>query len=182
MIFLDNRHYMPGMEGAFASEDWFAKHPEALDSIVAHVATEHMGEMEYREVGSVFEPTGRAELSFVYATNNQLLIDKAIQAVKDNQWPRVIVQCVGRNGVHGKRQGPWFGLGRRWAEKGLPGFASGAGQGAYWATTARINKFDKNLFCTQVAAMAQLTGELMMADLKSIANESGTTDSMKPLD
>ena len=28
--------------------------------------------------------------------------------------------------------------------------------------------------------MAQLTGELMVADLKSIANESGSTDNMKP--
>jgi hypothetical protein len=180
LIFLDNRHYMPGMERTFAREDWFAKHPEALDSIVAHVTTEHLGEVEYRELGNVFEPTGRAEISFLYASNNQLLIDKGIQAIKDNRWPRVIVQCVGRNGVHGKRQGPWFGLGRRWAEKGLPGFASGAGQGAYWATTARIDRFDKNLFCTQVAAMAQLTGELMVADLKSIANESGATSDMRP--
>ncbi len=170
MVFLDNRHYMPGMESAFADEDWFARHPEALKSIVAHVATEHMGQVEYRELGSVFEPTGRVEASFLYATNNQLLIDNAIQAVKDNKWPRVMVQCVARPGIHGKSQGPWFGLGRRWMEKGLPGFASGAGQGRYWATTARINAFDKAQFCVQLAGMAQLTGELMVADLAAIAS------------
>jgi len=39
-------------------------------------------------------------------------------------------------------------------------------QGAYWATTARLNTFNKDLFCTQVAAMAQLTGELIKAELK----------------
>lgn len=39
-------------------------------------------------------------------------------------------------------------------------------QGAYWATTARINTFNKDHFCTEVAAMAQLTGELMKAELK----------------
>jgi hypothetical protein len=29
-----------------------------------------------------------------------------------------------------------------------------------------INTFNKELFCTEVAAMAQLTGELMKAELK----------------
>ncbi|MBS3756743.1 MAG: hypothetical protein KGY56_13675, partial [Desulfobacterales bacterium] len=32
MVFLDNRHYMPGMEHAFADEDFFALHPEAWDT------------------------------------------------------------------------------------------------------------------------------------------------------
>jgi hypothetical protein len=48
----------------------------------------------------------------------------------------------------------------------LPAFATMGTQGAYWATTARISTFNKDHFCTEVAAMAQLTGELMKADLK----------------
>ena len=39
-------------------------------------------------------------------------------------------------------------------------------QGAYWATTARIDTFNKDHFVTEVAAMSQLTGELMLADFK----------------
>jgi len=48
----------------------------------------------------------------------------------------------------------------------LPAFGTMGTQGAYWSTTARINTFNKDLFCTEVAAMSQLTGELMKAELK----------------
>jgi len=43
MIFLDNRHYMPGMERGNAKQDWFTKHPEDKKSIVALIAMEHLG-------------------------------------------------------------------------------------------------------------------------------------------
>jgi len=39
-------------------------------------------------------------------------------------------------------------------------------QGAYWATTARINTFNKEHFVSEVAAMSQLTGELMLANFQ----------------
>ncbi|MBI5894850.1 MAG: hypothetical protein HZB24_02150, partial [Desulfobacterales bacterium] len=104
-IFLDNRHYMPGMEAEFASQDWFAQHPEADDLIVASVATEHLGQLEYREIGDVYEPTGRVESSFLWVRNNQLLIDLAIEAVQANGWPRVQVKCTERLGLHDGPQG-----------------------------------------------------------------------------
>jgi hypothetical protein len=168
MVYLDSRHYMPGMEEAFASEDYFARHPEARKKIVALVATEHLGQVEYREVGEVVAPTGRVEPSFLWTRPNPMLVDLAIQAVKDNDWPRCSVQAPERPGIHGKPQGVWYGMGElgmgdAWD---LPGFATMGTQGSYWATTARIDKFDPNLFCTQVAAMSQLTGELMRIDLE----------------
>ena len=43
MVFLDNRHYMPGMERGNAKQDWFAKHPGDKESIVALVAMELLG-------------------------------------------------------------------------------------------------------------------------------------------
>jgi hypothetical protein len=40
-------------------------------------------------------------------------------------------------------------------------------QGAYWSTNSHIDMFDADLFVTQVAAMSQLTGELMLVELVS---------------
>ena len=166
MIYLDNRHYMPGMEKAFEKQDYFNRKPEAKKSIVALVATEHLGQIEFRETETKYEPTGKVEPSFLWTRNNQKLIDMAIKAVKDHRWPRVMVQCVERPGIHGGSQGVWYGMGKIALDWNLPAFATMGTQGAYWATTARISTFNKDLFCTEVAAMAQLTGELMKAELK----------------
>ncbi len=86
MVHLDNRHYMPGMEAAFAKQDWLALNPaEPSANIVGLIATEHLGQIEYREVDDVYGPTGKVELSFLWTRNNQALIDMAIQAVKDHR-------------------------------------------------------------------------------------------------
>ncbi|MCP4258918.1 MAG: hypothetical protein GY774_15655 [Planctomycetes bacterium] len=47
---------------------------------MALLAMEHVGEMEFREVGRAFAPTGNIEPSFLWTRNNQILIDKAIKA------------------------------------------------------------------------------------------------------
>ena len=164
MVFLDNRHYMPGMERGHAKQDWFAKHPEDKKSIVALIAMEHLGQIEFREAGRAFAPTGNVEPSFLWTRNNQVLIDKAIKAVKDNKWPRVMVQSVERPGVHQGPQGVWYGMGKIALDWDLPAYATMGSQGAYWSTTGRLDEFDKNQFVTQVAAMCQLTGELMLMD------------------
>ncbi len=175
MIYLDCRHYMPTMEPGFSKEDFFSRNPEAKKDVVAIIGIEHLGQVEYREVGEVFEPTGKIEPTFLWVRNNQTLIDMAVKTVKEHHLPRCLVQCVERPGVHGKQQGVWYGLGmvamkllgREKGEK-TPAFSMMGTQGAYWATTARIDKFDRNHFCRQLAVMIQLTGELMRADLEKI--------------
>jgi hypothetical protein len=164
MVFLDNRHYMPGMEQGNINKDWFTKHPEDRESIVALIAMEHLGQLEFREVGNAFAPTGKIEPSFLWTRNNQVLIDKAIKAVKDNNWSRVMVQSVERPGIHKRSQGVWYGMGKIALEWDLPAYAAMGIQGAYRSTTGRLDEFDKKLFVTQVAAMCQLTGELMLMD------------------
>ena len=47
MIELDCRHFMPGAEKAWADQDYFEKNPRARDSIVAMVAMEHLGQIDY---------------------------------------------------------------------------------------------------------------------------------------
>ena len=164
MVFLDNRHYMPGMERGNAKQDWFTKHPADRESIVALIAMEHLGQVEFREAGNAFAPTGRIEPSFLWTRNNEILIDKAIKAVKDHKWSRVMVQSVERPGIHNGPQGVWYGMGKIALEWDLPAYATMGTQGAYWSTTGRLDEFDKNQFVTQVAAMCQLTGELMLMD------------------
>ena len=164
MVFLDNRHYMPGMERGNAKHDWFMKHPEEKRSIVALIAMEHLGQMEFREAGNAFAPTGNIEPSFLWTRNSQILIDKAIKAVKDNRWSRVMVQSVERPGIHKHPQGVWYGMGKIALEWDLPAYATMGIQGAYWSTTGRLDEFDKKQFVTQVAAMCQLTGELMVME------------------
>jgi hypothetical protein len=168
MLFLDNRHYMPGAERAFAKQNWMDQHPQAWNSVVGVIGFEHLGQREYVEKDGVFKRTGLVEHSRLHASNNQLLIDMAIKAVKDNKLKRVSVECVDRPGIHGTSQGNWFGLGAVGRRRGLPAFATMGDMGAYWATSARLAAFDAQHFVDQVATMSQLTGELMVADLAKV--------------
>jgi hypothetical protein len=163
MIFLDNRHYMPGMETYWSA---YNLPSEMLDSVVATVGTEHLGQLEYHETGvnlDIYEQTGRVETAFLWTRNNQTLIDMAIKAVIDNEWPRCQVKAIERPGIQNEHQGTWYGLGNA-QRYNRPGFGTMGTQGAYWSTRPRIEAFDENLFYSEVATMAQLTGSLMLAN------------------
>ena len=82
MLFLDCRHYIPGMESAHTDPSWLNRYPEVHDKIVGLVSLEHMGEMDYREVDGIVEPTGYAEQTYLWSRDNPILIDAAIAAVK----------------------------------------------------------------------------------------------------
>ena len=168
MFFFDNRHYMPGAERAFAKENWLEQHPELWSKVVATIGMEHLGQLEFIEQGETFKSTGLAEHSRLHASNNDQLVAMAIKAVKDNGLRRVTVEQVDRPGIHGADQGTWFGLGAVGRTRGLPAFATMGDMGAYWGTSARLNRFDAKQFVDQVATMAQLAGELMVADLAAL--------------
>jgi hypothetical protein len=54
----------------------------------------------------------------------------AVKAVKDHRWPRVMVQCVERPGIHGGCQGVWYGMGKIAQDWNLPALATMGTQGA----------------------------------------------------
>lgn len=169
MIFLDCRHYMPGQERAFAEQDYAASHPDVYDKVIAAMGIEHLGQMQVAEGdGQPYHRTGLPELSTVWITNNQRLVDIAIEAVKDNGLARVQVQCPGRPGVHGGEQGPWYGLGRIAQRLGVPGASTMGSMSAYWSNKARMDYLDADHFVKQVATVSQICGELMLADVKKI--------------
>jgi len=167
-LFLDNRHYMPGAERAFAKQNWLDQHPEVWKPVVATIGMEHLGQLEYEEQGEVFKPTGLVEHSRLHSVDNQRLIDLAIKSVKDNGLRRVTVECVDRPGVHGTPHDRWFGLGAVGRTRGLPAYALMGDMGAYWSTSARLAAFDATHFADEVATMTQLAGELMVADLEQV--------------
>ncbi len=188
MIFLDCRHYMPGSESAFSEVDWFTRHPETSAKIVAFIQTEHLGEMDYREVDGRVEPTGYAEQSYLWTRNNDMLIDAATQAVDRYGWSRAQVSVPERTGSRGGLQQVWWGVGALgqadtgyyncdvWHCLDLPGFGLGGFLGHYWSSAATIERWSRDLFVSQAATMTELTGVLMSADLDAIQSQ-GSVDS-----
>jgi hypothetical protein len=166
MVFLDCRHFMPGREEAFAGEDWFARNPDARQSIVGMVGIEHLGQIEYTEEGDVLEESGRVYTSQIWATNDEVLVKQAIKAVEENELPSAYVRNIAVPGVHGRSQGQWFGMAKYAPELGLPAYGMMGFMGAYWATASGIERFDPKLFRVQVATLVQLTGQLMTMGLE----------------
>lgn len=170
MFFMDNRHFMPGGERASAAQDWLAKNPNYKDKVVAVIGMEHLGQIEYVEDGDKIKPSGRTDMHNLYVTNNEKMIALAHAAVEDNQLKGAFVRAPARPGKNGRTQGPWYGLGGLANRINKPGFSIMGSMGAYWATSSasQMDRFDGNLFARQVATFAQLTGELMIADMKEL--------------
>jgi|GEM_PF-374965 len=170
MFFMDNRHFMPGGERAFAAQDWLAKNPSYKDKVVAVIGMEHLGQIEYVEDGDKIKPSGRADMHNLYVTNNDKMVALAHKAVEDNNLKGVFVRAPARLGKNGRSQGPWYGLGGLTNRINKPGFSIMGSMGAYWATSSasQMDRFDANQFTRQVATFAQLTGELMIADMKEL--------------
>lgn len=176
MLFYDCRHYMPGAERAFAKEDYAASHPDVYKRVIAAMGIEHLGQIAVEESrGKPYHLTGEPEMTSVWITQNQRLVDTAVDAVKVNRLPRTQVQCPGRNGVHGGAQGPWYGLGGIANRLHIPGASTMGSMRAYWTTNARIATLDAGLFLNQMATMSQICGHLMLADVESIKTAGART-------
>jgi hypothetical protein len=160
LVILDPQHYVPARHAV----DWYELHPVAARKIVASIGVEHLGQLEYREKGDDFLPTGLPEETQLFVQDNDMLIKMGINAVKDTHLPRTLVQCPPRKG-----QGMWMGMGTIATKRHIPGYGITASANGYWSTEARIERFDKDLAWKQIAVLTRLTGELMKADLKEIA-------------
>jgi hypothetical protein len=184
-IYLDCRHYMPGMEFPYKESSWLHRYPDAKKKIVGMIQAEHLGEMDYREVDGKVEATGLAEQSYLWSRNNPLLIDAAVTSIQKYAWSRAQVSVPERPGKNGGLQQVWWGvgpLGGRETESGdepswrcqvwhcldVPGFGLGGFLGHYWTKDADISRWNNELFRGQAATMTELTGVLMTSDLDAI--------------
>lgn len=169
MIELDCRHFMPGAEAAWAHQDYFEKHPDARDGVVALVAMEHLGQIDYVADGDDIRPSGRSMPTWIYASSAPEMIEAACRAARNQRLPSAIVRSPGRPGFNGGSQGPWYGMSKDGQRLGLPTFGVQGDLGAYWAFSGRIDRFDPRAFRRQVAVFVQLIGYLMAADLEALA-------------
>lgn len=168
MIEMDCRHFMPGMERSWGEQDYFTKNPKARDKIVAMVAMEHMGQIEYVEDGEGIKPSGRSMETWVYSSADQGMLDAALKAAKDNSVRSVVIRSPGRPGVNGKSQGPWYGMSGGGRFLGLPTYGMQGDLGAYWAHSAKIDRFDARSYVRQVGMFSQLVGYLMTNTLPKV--------------
>ena len=187
-VFLDCRHYIPGMEAAHAAPDWFARFPENKKNVVGMIQAEHLGEMDYREIDGRVEPTGYAEQSYLWTRNNETLIAAAKEAVTKYGWSRAQVSVPERRGKRGGLQQVWWGVGAMgladtgyydcdvWHCLDVPGFGLGGFLGYYWTSDSGIDRWNEQLFVSQTSTMTELTGVLMTAELSEIQSK-GTEDS-----
>lgn len=168
LVELDCRHFMPGAERRWEQQDYFKKHPAARDQVVALIAMEHLGQIEYVADGDDIQPSGRSLPTWIYASGNQRMIEEAYRAVVRNDVRSAMIRSPGRPGKHGQSQGPWYGMSRQGSLLGLPTYGVQGDLGAYWAFSGRMNRFDARSFTRQVATFVELTGFLMTADIGSL--------------
>ena len=168
MLEMDCRHFMPGAEKRWEEQDYFRKHPRARDKVVALIAMEHLGQIEYVTKGDDIVPSGRSLPTRIYASGKQTVIDEAYKAAVRNNVRTAIIRSPGRPGKNGRSQGPWYGMSRQGALLGLPTYGVQGDLGAYWAFSGRIGRLDTRSFTRQVATFIELTGFLMTADISSL--------------
>ncbi|MFV3076800.1 hypothetical protein [Niveispirillum fermenti] len=170
---LDCRHFMPGAEKRWEQQDYFVKNPGARDKVMALVAMEHMGQIEYVADGEEIRPSGRSLPTWIYASANRTMIDQACRAAAENQVRSAVIRSPGRPGRRGASQGRWYGMSKEGPALGLPTYGVQGDLGAYWAFSGRLDRFDARSFCRQVAMFVQLTAFLMTADPAALATGRG---------
>ena len=111
LIYLDCRHYMPGMEQAHKNVSWLKKNPDLKDKVVGLIQAEHLGEMDYKEVNGEILPTGYTEQSYLWTRNNDYLVDAAKKALDRYGWSRGMLSVPERPGPNGNIQQVWWGVG-----------------------------------------------------------------------
>ena len=159
LIMLDPQHFMPGRH----SIDWFNLHTNLSSKIVSVVGIEHLGQMEYNDIGNQFRLSGMTDKTYIYSQDNQNLIDHAIHSVEKHKIERTYVLCPDRGG-----QGPWTGMGNLAQKMKIPGYGISTSMSGYWSTKSGIESFSSELFMKQVDIMTDLTVYLMNANVEEI--------------
>lgn len=187
MVYLDNRHFVAGAESSYPYE-YFDDFPEAGHGLVAGLAMEHFGGMQFNEVGDDYKATGWPAHTNLFTFPNPLAQETAIAAVKDTQLRRALVSAPTHSaltgvysvpGVNGMTQGFWYGGGfmTPLIDHGrLPGFHltgdwPSAGFQAYYPSVGV--RVDPEYFRTMVRTSVRLMQTLSTADLTKLAPDWG---------
>lgn len=179
MVFLDCRHYMPGQEPAFREHDATRRGTASGAPIVAVIGMEHLGQVEYVEQGDGLAPSGRVDPSMIWTTDDERLVNLAIDAVQASGLPGATVRNVARPGKAGGSQGRWYGMASPERAGGLPAVAIMGTMGAYWSLDSRLDsgldRLDPVLFQRQLETFVRITEELMEIEFRT-----GSTEPLAP--
>ena len=159
LIMLDPQHFMPGRH----SINWFNLHANLSSRIVSVIGVEHLGQMEYKDIGNQFRLSGITDKTYIYSQDNQKLIAQAIHSVQKYKIGRTYVLCPDRG-----NQGPWTGMGNIAQKMKIPGYGISTSMSGYWSTKPGIESFSSELFMKQVDIMSDLTLYLMNANDEEI--------------
>ncbi|MGI9289817.1 MAG: hypothetical protein ACR2QG_00910, partial [Gammaproteobacteria bacterium] len=151
-VLLDPQHYSPGRHLI----NWYEAHPDVMQSVVASLGVEHIGQLEYGETENGYGLTGEAEPWQLFVRDDPRLIAAAIAAIEENELPRTELRVPEKKG-----QGRWTGLGDIAIKYDLAGYATLSNMSGYWGTTAGIESFDSELASHQLDTLVMLIDELM---------------------
>jgi hypothetical protein len=184
VFWFDNRHFMPGGEGAWGAYDYYKIHPEKAAPLVATMGMEHMGAKATIETGvggndyvySTAAPKdGGVITSYILMDPTEWMFKQIKQAAEQNSWVRVEAKTNALPGMHGGYQSPvkspltkGGSLNPKRPSFGLAGDWPGAATQTYaqlmtMAQGAELG-FDPDYFVQQVAGMSQVVGNLMVVD------------------
>ena len=184
IFWFDNRHFMPGAEGAWSAYDYYNINPAKIPPIMATIGMEHMGAKATIETGvggneyrySPQAPKdGGVITSYILLDNTEWFFKQIKKAAEDNGWIRVEAKTTAIPGVNGGYQSavrspltkggsftprrPSFGLAGDWPGAATQTYAQLTSQ----AKGADLG-FDPDYFVQQVAGMSQVIGNLMVVD------------------
>jgi hypothetical protein len=163
-----------GTEGSYPF-DLVIERPDLFKSVVAGVAMEHFGGLQFAENGDAYAATGKAATTYIWGWPNPLAIEEATNAIKDQHVPRAINDVPARPGVNGKPQQSWLGGGFSrylvdlggWPGWHISGDWPSAGFQAYYP--AAKSRVSADIFLKQASAAVQLINALMVKDVIALA-------------
>lgn len=174
VVYFESRHFVPGTEASYPL-DITKELPDVFKTVVGGLALEHFGGLQFAETGDTYAATGKPATTYIWGWPNQLAVDAAIAAIKDQAVPRAIHHVPARPGVNGKAQLNWLGGGFSrylvdlggWPGWHISGDWPSAGFQAYYpGVRARVGT---DVFLKQTAAAVQLTNTLMTKDVIALA-------------
>ena len=184
VFWFDNRHFMPGGEGAWNAYDYYVINPAKAAPIVATLGMEHMGAKATIETGpggntyaySAAAPQdGGVITSYILMDPTEWMFKQIAKSAQDNGWVRVEAKTGSLPGVNGGYQAPvkspltkGSSLNPKRPSFGLAGDWPGAATQTYAQLTTAVSDdtlgFSPDYFIQQVAGMSEVIGNLMVVD------------------
>lgn len=169
LICIDTRHFIEG--GDWGVDNWphdpYQVFPEVVPKVTATVGLEHMGEMEAAAdyENNTMIPTGRPELTFMRADDNDFCARILVEAAVDSGLERADIKIDGRPGIHGKFKG-WVRAVMAYAHKlGVCEIGqAGNWPGAHTQTFSGMKYFGPKKFRDEVHVWTQVIANMMDVD------------------